>query len=348
MPLVKASPNQYLLTGRAGRLENRGSAVQAYLWPGTVFVLVPSTKQEADFAFTQETRDGIPLRFKGIVIYRITDPIAAAQRFDFTPAGKGTVMISELLTHVVLGELRDTVSQMTMADCIEQRKTTLSGVVETALAATINPENGPSDWGIDIEVAQLAQVFIVDAELRGQLEAEIRNEIKLRSDTSGIHAAEESHLARMTSEERLAEQKLSADREALRRAQELTASQMAAEEARIAVETPVRLLKAAREREIAAAELASYRVQNQVRELEVERDLFLPRAQQELRREILPIEQAPQIVESAARIFQGANLSIYGEGAQLVGQLAPVLEVLARAVREGTPVAVEAPSEAGA
>ena len=41
MPVVKAGPNQFLLVGRKGRLENRGSAVHAILRPGTIYVLVP-------------------------------------------------------------------------------------------------------------------------------------------------------------------------------------------------------------------------------------------------------------------------------------------------------------------
>ncbi len=83
MPFVKAGPNEFLLVGRRGALENRGSAVQLFLRPGTIWVLVPGTKQEATFEFTQETKDGIPLRFKGIVIYRITDPVAAAHQYSF-------------------------------------------------------------------------------------------------------------------------------------------------------------------------------------------------------------------------------------------------------------------------
>ena len=137
MPVVKAAPNEYLLIGRNGAIENKGSAVQVFLWPGTIHVLVPSTKQEAAFEFTQETRDGIPLRFKGIVIYRITDPVAAARLFRFD--GKtGAAEISNLLTHICLGELRHAVSHMTMAECIEQRKTTLTAVVEAAMQQTIH------------------------------------------------------------------------------------------------------------------------------------------------------------------------------------------------------------------
>jgi regulator of protease activity HflC (stomatin/prohibitin superfamily) len=340
---VRANPNQYLLTGGDGRLVNRGSAVQKFLWPSTVFVLVPSTKQEAQFAFTQETRDGIPVRFKGIVIYRITDPVAAAQLFDFT-AGQGTAQINDLLTHVALGELRHAVSHMTMVECIEQRKTTLSGVVQTALDATIHPENA-NDWGLTLEVAQLAQVFIVDADLRQQLEAEVRNEIKLKAEQSDIQTAEESKLTSMASEARVADSRLAAEQENLRRAEALRQSEMAAEEARINVEAPVRLLKIVRDSEVLREELAMHELRNQVRAYEVEHDQLLPRAQQELRREMLPLEQTPAIVESAARIFQGANLSIYGDDGPVLGQLGPLFEILARALQSSSAeVAQEEPA----
>jgi hypothetical protein len=368
VPFVRANPNEFLLTGRDGKLENRGSAVQKYLLPGTVFVRVPSTKHEAEFGFTQETRDGIPLRFKGIVLYRITDPIAAAQHFDFTAGSDGIGQISTLITHVVLGELRHAVSHMTMVECIEQRKTTLSGVVEAALAATLHHGDEASEWGIEIEVAQLAQVFIVDAELRQQLEAEIRNEIKLKSDQSDIQTAEEAKLTAMTSQDRLAEQQLAADQENLRRrealemaelehrrraeveklaterqslelAEQLFQTEMASEEARITAEVPVRLLRATREAEALRAELETRELANRVRNLEVEGEQLLPRAQQALRREILPLEQAPMIVEAASKVFRNTNLSLYGDGADLLGQLAPLFEVIGRSVRQAVPTA---------
>jgi hypothetical protein len=366
VPFVKAGPNQYLLIGRGGKLENRGSAVQAFLRPGAIYVLVPGTKQEATFEFTQETRDGIPLRFKGIVIYRVTDPVAAARLFDFA-SGAGVAQITNLLVHVCLGELRHAVSHMTMVECIEQRKTTLSGVAEAALRATIHGGDGQAnDWGVTVEVAQVAQVFIVDTQLRQQLEAEVRNEIKLTSDQSNLRAQEETRLAEMASEGRLQEQKLAGDREELRRQEELELAQlerrrrmqaenlatqrqalalererlhaaMEAEQDRVATEAPVRLFRIARETEVLRRELELRGLQNEIKAFDVEHELLLPRAQQELRREILPLEQAPQIVEAASKVLRGTNLSIYGENAQLLGQLQPVFEILARAVQQAVP-----------
>ncbi len=365
MPSVKAGPNQYLLVGRKGTLENRGSAVSVFLRPGTIFVLVPSTKQEAAFEFTQETRDGIPLRFKGIVIYRIIDPGAAARLFDFS-SGAGVGQISTLLTHICLGELRHAVSHMTMAECIEQRKTTLSGVVEAALQATIHGEGAQAGaWGIEVEVARVAQVFIVDAQLRQQLEAEVRNEIKLKSDQSNIRSQEEIRLAELTSDGRVQEKKLAADRDTLRRQEEMELAQLArerrmqaeslatdqqalkleqerlhsqmdAERDRVNAEAPVRLLRIATESGILREELELRRLQNQVKAFDVETDLLLERARQELRLEMLPVEQAPQIVEAASRVLHGTNLSIYGANGQLLDQVAPIFDVLARAVQHAT------------
>ena len=220
-------------------------------------------------------------------------------------------------------------------------------------------------WGLEVDVAQVAQVYIVDAQLRQQLEAEVRNEIKSKADLSNLRTQEETHLAEMASQGRVAEQKLAGEREDLRRQEALELAQLArerrrrvealeserqalvleqqrfgaemdAEQQKLEAEAPVRLLRIAREREILAEELEMRALQNQVKALDVEHELLLPRAQQELRREILPIEQAPRIVESASKVLQGTNLTVYGEDGRLLGQLAPVFEVLARSLQQAT------------
>lgn len=212
---------------------------------------------------------------------------------------------------------------------------------------------------------QLAQVFIVDTQLRQQLEAEVRNEIRLKSEQSNVLTQEQSRLAEMASEGRVAEQKLASDREGLRRQEELELvevarrrrmqaktvatdrqamqleqerfqAEMAAEQDRVTAQAPVRLLSIAREAEVLREELAVRRLRNEGRALEVEQELALPRAQLQMRLELLPVEQAPRIVEAASTVLHGTNLSIYGENAQLVGQLAPVFEVLGNAVRGAT------------
>ena len=211
----------------------------------------------------------------------------------------------------------------------------------------------------------MAQVFIVDSELRQQLEAEVRNEIKLKSDQSDLRTKEEAKLTEMASQGRVHEQQLAGDQEAVRREEVLELARIArqrrmeaenlatmqqsmqlelerfraemeAEQDRVTTQAPVRRLAIETERELLREELELRRLQGDVKALDVETELLLPRAQQAMRREMLPLEQAPQIVESASKVLHGTNLSIYGEDGQLLGQLAPVFEILARAVQGAT------------
>ena len=84
MGFIKAKPNEYLVVAKSGEIKNLGVASNTFLWPGQSSIFVPSTQIEAEFAMTQETKDGIPLRFKGIVVYHIKQPEIAAKLFNFS------------------------------------------------------------------------------------------------------------------------------------------------------------------------------------------------------------------------------------------------------------------------
>ena len=74
-----------------------------------------------------------------------------------------------------------------MEECIEQRETTLTDHLIQELNRVIKNQEaidrGSGDWGIKLDVVQVAQLFIVDEELRGQLEAEVRDKIKAQIRT---------------------------------------------------------------------------------------------------------------------------------------------------------------------
>jgi len=332
MPFVKANPNEFLVVGRRGKITNRGLAASAFLWPGSTFVLIPSTQQEATFEMTQESKDSIPLRFKGIVVYRITDPEAAARRFDFSRSN-GHEQIKALLSHVCLGELRAAVAHMTMNECIEQRKTTLTDAVATALRQVIRGREGEPGWGIDLDVVQVAQVFIVDAELRRQLEAEVRNAIRVKSELSEVHTREEISLAEALSERRLEQEALEQEREKTAIAREKLRLEKDFEREKIEAEAPNRLLQIEKQVEVLRRELELYEVQTQVKEWKARAELVEAKAKQDLRKEILPLEQTPAIADALSRMLQGVNLSVYGQEAPLLSSLVPLVDLLANTVR---------------
>jgi regulator of protease activity HflC (stomatin/prohibitin superfamily) len=359
MAFVTANPNEYLVVGRSGKVTNRGTGLRAFLWPGFVAVIVPSTKQETLFEMTQETVDGIPLRFKGIVVYRIVDPVAASASFNFSD-GAGLEEINNLIKNICLGELRAVVAKMTMQECIEQRKTTLTSAIDSSIRQVTDA----GGWGIVVEVVQVAQVFIIDTQLRQQMEAEVRNAIRAKSDQSNIRTQEEVKLAQLESEERVQAQRVTVEKEAIHRKEMLEMAQIAshrrvvdeqqenerqeialgrekyrlqqaAEQEKIETGSPVELLRLEKRRAILEGELVTQRLENEVHELEVQRDIRMEQAKQELRKEILLLEQPPQIAEALSKVFQGTQLSVYGGENVLLSMLSTLVNAVNIVKTEG-------------
>jgi hypothetical protein len=77
-------------------------------------------------------------------------------------------------------------------------------------------------------------------------------------------------------------------------------------------------------------EAEKYEVEVRVKELKTRADLVADRARQELRKEILPLEQTPVIAEALSRMLRGVNLSIYGQEPALLSSLAPLVDLLAQ------------------
>lgn len=359
--MPRTRPGEYLVAARKGRLANLGEAANAVLFPGTAWVKVPGVQLDSSFEMTQETRDGIPLRFKGQAVYRVVRPERAAALFDFS-TDDGLATVDSLVKQCCLAELRDLVSRMTMGECIEQRKTTLTGAVRGALERLVGlPEEG---WGIAVEVVQVAQVYIVDAELRSRLDAETRGQIQARSERAALLAEEEVKLARIVSARKVQEEAIETERreavieeerlhratelekrkaleslEAERTAREVESQKLALKKAAdletLEAEAPVRKRRHELRLEELAAALEEAELERKKAEADVEREFLPRRASHELRLQMLPVEQRPQLAEAASKVLAGARLSVYGEDSRLVGALEPLLETLGGYLRGG-------------
>ena len=102
----------------------------------------------------------------------------------------------------------------------------------------------------------------------------------------------------------------------------------------IEMQTPVQLLKIEKQVSVYEAEKHMRELENQVKTLEVENGMIQERARQSLRKEMLPLEQIPLVAESVSHMFQGTNLSLYGDGAGLLSTLAPLVDLLAKSLPE--------------
>jgi hypothetical protein len=215
--------------------------------------------------------------------------------------------------------------------------------VRNALDEVVKGSNIEAGWGVDIDVVQVAQVFIVDNELRRQLEAEVRNQIKSTSDLSDIRMQEGVQLAKVASARRVQQENLESERQRITIAEETFQLQKGLEKNETENDTPVQLLKMDHRMELMQKELELRKLEYEIKELEVRTNMLAERARHDLRKEILPLEQTPEIANALSQLFNGANLSVYGEATESVfSTYAPLIEVLINTLkRSGLPVAYQ-------
>jgi hypothetical protein len=184
-------------------------------------------------------------------------------------------------------------------------------------------------------VVQVAQVFIVDQELRRQLEAEVRNAIRVKSELSEIQTREGIKIAQTNSERRLLQETLATERERLEIDAEKLQLQKEFERREIEGETPNRLLQIQQESEVLRKELEKYQLEIQVRELAVQLEMIQEKAKQALRKEMLPLEQAPEMARALAGMLKGVKLSVYGQDSGLLAGLTPLVDLVAGTFQKG-------------
>mgnify|MGYP002629967614 CR=1 FL=1 len=327
MEFVKAKPNEYLVVAKSGKIINLGVARSALIWPGQSFIMVPSTQIEAEFAMTQESKDGIPLRFKGIVVYHIDNPEIAAQRFDFSDE-KGPQEINRLIGNVSLGELRDKVSHMNMDTCINERKTTLTDAIVKELGTIAQT------WGIVINVVQVAQVFIVEDEIRKQLESEVRNNLRATSELSDIKTEETITRENAASDLRLKKEEFEHQKEHMQIELERKKLEHENKQKDTALLTPLKIFEAEQDMLILQKMQELYELKAKTNLLKAKANLVEEIEQNKVRKEMLPLEQLPQIANSVSRMFNGANLSFYNDSSQLLSGIAPMIDMVTRSLKQ--------------
>ncbi|MAT45303.1 MAG: hypothetical protein CL609_23485 [Anaerolineaceae bacterium] len=309
---LSVGTNEFLIIGKRGKLHNYGSAITKIIFPWEIYHCIPATKQEVSFELTQESQDGIPLRFKGIIIFRIQDPLTACKFFDFN---KNQNDIHQLLKNIAMGELRAIVSYKSMKECIEERKTTLTKGIWNELNIIIENEN----WGIHIEMCQVAQVYIVDENIRQQLESSVRNQIHQDSELSNIQTKTTIEKAKLLSDKEVQIQNNLNQKNNIQLILDLFQKEKEAEQNKMEISLPIENLRITNNLQLAKNENLLLRTQLSNEKIKNEIDFISKISAHKLKMEALPIEQRTKIAESLSNLFNGTNLSIFDTENNVIG-----------------------------
>lgn len=82
---LRSEPTTFVLHHRRGRLVRRGKGLAFWFWPLSAAVSeVPMDDREVPFLFKGRSQDHQDVTVQGVVTYRVFDPLALANRVDFS------------------------------------------------------------------------------------------------------------------------------------------------------------------------------------------------------------------------------------------------------------------------
>jgi len=197
---IQASPTQYLLHYRRGRLVAQGMGLGAWRLPVLDHcILVPCTAHNLVFSADQITKENQGIEIAGFAVWKIAWPELTAQRFDFDDPEEPTRAIGVCLKDVVESAIRHRVANMTIEEVLRKRA---SIIIE--LKKELDYITG--EWGLAIDTIEIKHVRIMSGEVFSHLQSAYREEVRL---AAAIKRMETEHLIatrRMEQEEEQAQQ----------------------------------------------------------------------------------------------------------------------------------------------
>jgi flotillin len=284
--LVTATPTEYLVLQRLGRLRFPGRGAAAWVVPGLDRAfLIPSSVQSAAFLADQITVENQGVEIGGFALWSVADPARAVEAVDFTDSDAGLARIGEQLRAVVEAAIRREVANLTLEQVLRQRAA-MTHLLDDELAKVAER------WGLAIAAIEIKSVQVLSKQLFENMQAKFRDTQRLASARSAMETDEAIARARAADRETAAERDLAfrvaeiaRDEEALR--QEIARDQRLEE----AKET------ARREREIAR----------------LDSDLALVRAREEHQRDALAANEALIGIEESLEVRRHQTERLRGE-----------------------------------
>lgn len=201
--LVTASPAEYLVLQRLGRLRFPGRGAAAWVFPGfDRTFLIPSSVQSAAFLADQITVENQGVEIGGFALWNVADPVRAVEAVDFTDPASGLERLGEQLRAVLEAAIRREVANLTLEQVLRQRAA-MTNLLGDELADIAER------WGLAIAAVEIRSVQVLSKQLFENLQAKFRDAQRLESARSAMETDEAIARARATDREAAAKRELS-------------------------------------------------------------------------------------------------------------------------------------------
>lgn len=205
---VTAKPSEYLIVFRRGRLLERacGQGARFFRLPGDEVAIIPTTFKEVRFQANQVTRDNVDIRIRGMVLYRIADPLRIYKLINFTNRPAAELKLAHVVSDLCRSTTKWLVANMLVEECMRRRKEDMATTLKQEVAHVVAGA-GESGWGVEIVTIDVLDVYIQDEELFESIQAKFKAEQRREAELATLEADQAVARRRVEHDEALARER---------------------------------------------------------------------------------------------------------------------------------------------
>lgn len=334
---VSAKPSEFLVHVRRGAVRQRssGQGSTCFKWPRDSVAIVPTSLQRLHFRADQVTKERVGVEVTGLAVYRIAEPLLAYRVLNFSYPERAQQKLEETLTEMFMGAARRLMANLSVDECLQQRKSSLAIELLREIAPVVGGSGHPTDgtdrgWGVVIDTIEIQEVRVMSQSVFASMQAPFRASLEQKAREATADANQAIALREHASHRSIEEARIANERELQRAQLALKEQQVQAETAlkEQAAKAEIQIAEQRAKAELEAAELRGKALEAQialdgVRErAELERreaELAIAEREGKVHAEIMLLNAQAELVasESKARVLTAQKLP---ELAAAIGQ----------------------------
>jgi len=178
---ISARPSEHLICMRGGLVVKAGQGASLFKWPWESVAVVPTTIQRLHFTADQVTHEKVGVEITGLAVYRIAQPLLTFRMLNFSFPERAQEKLEQLLVEMFVGAARRLVSNLTVEQCLAERKAGIALELMKEIAPVVSGRGRPDDttdkgWGVVLDSVEIQDVRILSKTVFANLQAAYRQE----------------------------------------------------------------------------------------------------------------------------------------------------------------------------
>ena len=211
---VSAAPSEHLIVYRAGQLEPGlcGQGGRFFKRPSDTYVTIPTTFKEICFQANQITVDNVDVRLRGMVLYRIADPVRIHRLINFTRRQQAEAKLARVIADMCRSTTKWLVANMGLEECNRRRKEEIATILKQEVSSVV-----AESWGVEIVTIDVQDVYIQDDDLFTSMQAAFKADQTRQAKLAQLESQQALERRRLESERDLEENRQALSMEKARR-----------------------------------------------------------------------------------------------------------------------------------